>query len=166
MEETCCSDSTATLGVCRGTSQIFMMAQHSFGVLITWEMPIISFMCMSTRCHRTGFSWQITSSMSSPHSTLSHGLCSNRISAFRVETLSGNAFDLLWAGPNATNVPKEAVVVDNFSPDIVYSTPSMWYRVHDVRYYRKSLSYTIQPGASLSFTFDGVAIWYDCVSYT
>ena len=129
-------------------------------------MVITSFMYMSTRDDRTGESWQITSSMSCPHSTLSKGLCSNRISAFRVEISSGNGFDLLWAGPNATNVPKEAIIVDNYSPDIVYSTPSMWSSVHDAQYYRESLSHTTQPGASLSFSFDGVAIWYDYISYT
>ena len=121
---------------------------------------------MSTRYDRMGESWQITSSRSSPHSNSSQGLCSNRTSAFRVETSSGNGFDLLWAGPNATNVPKEAIIVDNSSPDIVYSTSSMWSSVHDAQSHRESLSYTTQPGATLSFSFDGVAIWYDCVSYT
>ena len=88
-----------------------------------------------------------------------------KVSAFRVENSSGNGFDPLWAGPNATNVPKEAIIVDSSSPDIVFSTPSMWSSADDPQYYRRSLSYTTQAGASLSFSFDGVAIWYDCVSY-
>ena len=104
--------------------------------------------------------------MSSPYSTLSQELCSNRISDFRLENSSGNGFDPLWAGPNATNVPKEAIIVDNSSPDIVFSTPSMWSSFDDASYYRRSLSSTTQAGASLSFSFDGVAIWYDCVPYT
>ena len=104
--------------------------------------------------------------MSSSYFTLSQELCYIRISAFRVENSSGNGFDPLWAGPNATNVPKEAIIVDNSSPDIVFSTPSMWSSADDAQYYRRSLSYTTQAGASLSFSFDGVAIWYDCVPYT
>ena len=105
--------------------------------------------------------------MSSHHSTLSQELCSNKSFAFRVENSSGNGFDLLWAGPNATNVPKDAIIVDNTSPDIFFSKPSIWSRASDnTQYYKRSSSYTTQAGASLSFSFDGVAIWYDRVSYT
>ena len=104
--------------------------------------------------------------MSSPHSTLSQELCPNRIFAFRVEYPSAKGFDPLWAGPNATNVPKEAIIVDNSNPDIVYSNPSTWFIVHNnTLFYEGSSAYTTQPGASLNFSFDGVAIWYDCVSY-
>ena len=145
------------------------MAQNSFGMLITWEMATISFMWLSTRYRKTGVSWWITSSMSSPHFTLSQELCSNRISAFRVENSSANGFDPLWAGPNATKVPKEAITVDNDSPDIVFSDRSMWITTRgalsfiDTQVYEGSLARTTQPSASLSFSFDGVAIWYNCV---
>ena len=104
--------------------------------------------------------------MSSPHSTSSQKLFSNVSSAFRVENSFGNGFDTLWAGPNATNVPKEAIIVDNTSPDVVFSDPSMWSSGVYYSVYNKSVSYTTQAGASLSFSFDGIAIWYDCVSYT
>ena len=104
--------------------------------------------------------------MLSPYSTLSQELYFNRIAAFRVENSFENGFDLLLAGPNATNVPKEAIFVDNTSPDVVFSDPSMWYSHSDTRYYNGSASQTTQAGASLTFSFDGVAIWYDCVSYT
>ena len=97
--------------------------------------------------------------MSSPSSTLSKKLCSNRISVVRVENTFGNGFDLLWAGPNAMNVPKEAIVVDNSSPDIVFSNSSTCSSANDARYYRRSVAYTKQAGTSLSFSFDGVAIW-------
>lgn len=93
-------------------------------------------------------------------------LCPDNPVAFRVENLSGRGFDLLSAGPNAMNVPKEAIIVDNSSPDIIFSNPSLWGSANNVQYYRRSLSYTTQAGASLNFSFDGVAIWYDFVSYT
>jgi len=80
--------------------------------------------------------------------------------------LSGRGFDPLWAGPNATNVPKEADIVDNSSPDIVFSSQPRWDRVDSVQYYRQGLSYSNSAGASLSFSFDGVAIWYECTSHT
>ena len=107
--------------------------------------------------------------MSSPHSTLSQELYSDRTSAFRVENPSGNAFNLLWDGPYATNVPKEAIIVDSTSPEIFFSNPSdptVWNSISSSpQHYRSSLWYTTRPGASLSFSFDGVAIWYDCVPY-
>ena len=104
--------------------------------------------------------------MSSPYSSSSRVLRSNSISAFRIENSSGNGFDLSKAGPNAMNVPKEAIIVDNSSRDVVFSNPSMWSSADDAQYYRKSLAFTTQAGASLSFSFEGVAIWYGCVTYT
>ena len=104
--------------------------------------------------------------MSSPYSPLSSVLCSNSLSAFRIENSSGNGFGLSRTGPNAMNVPKEAIIVDNSSPDVVFSNPSMWSSADDAQYYRKSLAFTAKAGASLSFSFEGVAIWYCCVLYT
>ena len=104
--------------------------------------------------------------MSSPYSNLSQGLRSNIIFASRVENSSGAGFDLLWAGPNVTNVPKEAIIVDNSSPDIVFSNDSQWFSQTTSKCYRKTVYRTTETGASLSFSFNGVAIWYDCVSYT
>ena len=91
------------------------------------------------------------------------GIVFQQFAAFRVENSSGLGFVLLWAGPNAINVPKEAIVVDSSSPDIVFSNASQWGSVNDVQYYRRSLLYTTQAGASLDFSFNGVAIWYACV---
>ena len=104
--------------------------------------------------------------MSSPYSTLSQGLCFNSFTAFRVENSSGRGFDLLWEGPNATNVPKEAIIVDDTSPDIVLSNTSQWVSSSILDRYRKSELATSQPGASLDFSFIGVAIWYARVSYS
>ena len=104
--------------------------------------------------------------MSSPYSTLSEELCYNGISVFRIENSSGKGFDLLSAGPNAANVPKEAIIVDNSSPDIILSNASDWSNSNDVAYYKGSALTAIQPDAWLNFSFNGVAIWYDCVSHT
>jgi hypothetical protein len=86
--------------------------------------------------------------------------------AFRVENSSGRGFDILCVGPNATNVPKEAVIVNNFSPDIVFSNASQWGDADNIQYDRQSLSFATRAGASLSYSFDGVAIWYGCGSQT
>lgn len=67
---------------------------------------------------------------------------------------------MLWAGPNATNVPKEAITVDNTSPNIVLTNPALWSVTDRVQYYKRSAWWTTQAGASLKFTFNGTAIWY------
>ena len=105
-------------------------------------------------------------SMSSPYSISSQELCFISFAAFRVENSSGRGFDPLLAGPNATNVPKEAIVVDSSSPDIVFSNASQWDNLNGVHYYRRSLWYASEAGASLDFSFNGVAIWYACVYHT
>lgn len=102
--------------------------------------------------------------MSSYYYTPSQGACSDSLASSRIGNQFGQGFDLLWAGPNATNVPKEAVIVDNTSPDVVYSNSSQWGNPDNVQFYRRSLSNTNTAGASLSYSFDGVAIWYYCVS--
>ena len=63
-------------------------------------------------------------------------------------------------------MPKEAIIVDNSSPDVVYSIPPTWGAEDNIQYYGGNMVDTNQPGASLRFSFDGVAIWCDCVSYT
>src|SRR5258706_5260254 len=140
------------------------MGQRPSLVLITWEMAITSFLCILSRYSRTGPSRWITSSMSSPYYTSSQGTCSDSLTPSRVGNQLGQGFDLLWAGPNATNVPKQAIIVDNTSSDIVYSNPSQWGNPDNVQFYRRSLSNTNTAGASLSYSFNGVAIWYYCVS--
>ena len=56
--------------------------------------------------------------------------------------------------------------MDNIDPAITYHNQSQWSFFHDTSEdYGRSLAYTWTPGASLSFSFDGVAIWYDCVSH-
>ena len=102
-----------------------------------------------------------------PCSTPSQVYCANNISTSRIENSSGDGFDLLSAGPTAQSVPAQAVIVDNTDPSIIYHNKSQWRDYSDgIRDYRRSVSYTNINGASLSYTFDGEAIWYDCISHT
>jgi len=83
-----------------------------------------------------------------------------------IEVLSGDPLDTLSAGPAAQNVPARAVTVDDSSPEVIYHT-SLWRHDFDgVSYYDRSRSFTYSYGSSLSYAFDGVAIWYDSLPYT
>ena len=100
------------------------------------------------------------------YSTLSQGKYANTPATSRIENSSGDGFDLLSAGPTAQDVPAQALIVDNIDPAIIYHNESQWLKYSNgVRDYGRSLSITWTPGASLSFSFDGVAIWYDYVSH-
>ena len=101
-----------------------------------------------------------------PCSTPSQVYFANNLAASRIENLSGDGFDLLSAGPTAQNVPAQAVIVDNTDPAIIYNSKSLWLDFSDgIRDYRRSVSYTNTKGASLSYSFDGDAIWYDYGSH-
>ena len=92
--------------------------------------------------------------------------CADSLAASRIENSSGDAFDLLSAGPTAQNVPAQAVIVDNTDPAIIYHNPSQWlYDSDSPSDYRRSVSYTYTKGVALSYSFDGVAIWYDSLSH-
>ena len=78
----------------------------------------------------------------------------------RIQNDHDTGFDLLWVGPNATNVPKEAILVDSLSQDIQLSNSSQWQNSDDVRYYGRNSWQTNLHGASLTYTFEGVAIWF------
>ena len=78
----------------------------------------------------------------------------------RIENDNNTGFDLLWVGPNATNVPKEAILVDSLSQDIQLSNSSQWQNSDDIRYYGGNTWQTSLHGASLTYTFEGVAIWF------
>jgi len=56
--------------------------------------------------------------------------------------------------------------VDDSSLEIKYDTVVWTHPSNDVVYYTRSCSYTQIRGSSLSYAFDGVAIWYDYLSYT
>ena len=136
-----------------------------------WVMKASQMAITSSGCNyssRTGLSYCTTSS-GCPCFTPSRVKYANNLAASRIENSSGDGFDLLSAGPTAQNVPAEAVIVDNIDSAITYHNQSQWnfisgdYASND---YGESLSYTWAPGTSLSFSFDGVAIWYDCVSHT
>ena len=96
-----------------------------------------------------------------PCSTPSQVKCANNLAVSRIENASGDGFDLLSAGSTAQNVPAQAVIVDNIDPAILHHNESQWSKYSDgVLDYGRSVSFTSTPGASLSFSFDGVAIWY------
>lgn len=78
----------------------------------------------------------------------------------RIENDNNNGFDLSWAGPNATNIPKEAILVESSDQNIQLSNQSQWTNTNDLRYYGRNNWYSSSHGASLNYTFDGVAIWY------
>ena len=114
--------------------------------------------------NNSGISLYCSTSSGCPCSTPSQVKYANNFTASRIENSSGNGFDLLSAGPTAQNVPAPAVTVDNIDPAITYHNQSQWSFPDDaIDYYGGSASFTSTPGASLSLTFDGVAIWCDCV---
>lgn len=82
-----------------------------------------------------------------------------RFAASRIENRSGRGFDLLSAGPNATDVPQQAVVVDDNSPDIIFHNRSEWILSLEPVAFERTLFSSSVAGASLSYSFDGVAIW-------
>ncbi|KAG8771248.1 hypothetical protein FRC12_003738 [Ceratobasidium sp. 428] len=95
---------------------------------------------------------------------------SNQVSMdyFRVESSNGTIVASL-AGPGASVVPKEAVIVDNTDNKIRYSgewesiqstpqTDSGYNR--DVGFLQTTVHRTKIPGAAATFTFVGAAVWY------
>jgi len=78
----------------------------------------------------------------------------------RIENDKNAGLDLLWAGPNATNVPKEAILVESLSQDIQLSNASQWSNTKNLQFYGPNAWQTNLHGASLTYTFEGVAIWF------
>jgi hypothetical protein len=94
----------------------------------------------------------------------------DNVAESRIENSSGGGFDLLWAGTNATNVPKEAALVDDsgHNTGIILSDATQWTQrsnSSDLARYQGSNLNTTTAGASFSYTFNGTAIWYDGVSH-
>jgi hypothetical protein len=77
----------------------------------------------------------------------------------RLEVRAGTGIEPMWAGTNATNVPKEAIVVDNADANIRLSDISLWDTEQQTRFYSPSSLVATKRGASLNYTFEGVAIW-------
>jgi len=78
----------------------------------------------------------------------------------RITNDKNTGFDLSWAGPNATNVPKDAILVESSNQDIQLSNSAQWANTNDLRFYRRNTWYTNSHGASLKYAFEGVAIWF------
>ena len=108
----------------------------------------------------------ITSSTWSPLLRSVPNIVSSNLTTFRIENSSGRGYDLLSAGPTSPDVPAQAVTVDNTSPDIILGNASQWELTGDVGCYQKTRTWSRVHGASLSYSFSGVAIWYDSISNT
>ena len=80
-------------------------------------------------------------------------------SGSRLENAAGTGFDPLDSGANATSVPQEAMVVEATDSSIQYSPQHQWDTIYDVQYHGPNLARTNQSGASITFTFEGVAVW-------
>ena len=83
----------------------------------------------------------------------------NFINPPRLENWSDTGFDPIWAGTNATGVPKEAIIVTNADRNIQWSDVNLWGARQDVQYYSPGLRSTTTNGTSLTYVFEGVAIW-------
>ena len=57
------------------------------------------------------------------------------LAIFSTENSSGNPVDPFSAGENATNVPKEAAIVDDTSSDITFHNASQWFHGNFVAYH-------------------------------
>lgn len=79
--------------------------------------------------------------------------------SLRLENTAGTGFDPIWAGTNATNVPKEAIVVNNADSNVRFSDNPTWNASSNARFYSPSTRHTRKNGASVTYTFEGVAIW-------
>ena len=93
----------------------------------------------------------------------------DNLAASRIENSSGGGFQLLNAGANASNVPAQAITVDDSSQDAnqdITINQAYWSYVPTAWAYAGIQLSTSTPGSSLSYVFDGVAIWYDCLSIT
>jgi len=77
----------------------------------------------------------------------------------RLENAAGTGFDPRNTGANATSIPPEAVVVEDTDSLIQYSPWYQWYMIRDVQYHGPNLTGTNQNGTSVTFTFEGVAVW-------
>jgi len=77
----------------------------------------------------------------------------------RLENRVDTNFNPISAGTNATSVPKEAIIVDSADPSIQFSNSTLWESVTDTQYYASTILFTTKNGASLTYTFEGVAIW-------
>ena len=77
----------------------------------------------------------------------------------RLENTARSGFNPLHSGTNATDVPQEAVIVEDTDSSIQYSPPYQWSVNRDIQFHGPNLSKTNQNGTSLTFTFEGVAVW-------
>ncbi|CAE6416089.1 unnamed protein product [Rhizoctonia solani] len=76
---------------------------------------------------------------------------------------SDHGFTSAGAGPAASSIPSEAIIVDDNDPNVI--TYIGWDKiVYPSRgrffYYKNTMHRTNQPGSFLTFKFNGTAVWY------
>ena len=77
----------------------------------------------------------------------------------RLENSAGTGFIPRGSCAVAANIPQEAAVVEDTDSSVQYSPAYQWSTIHDVQYHGPSLTGTNQNGTSVTFTFEGVAVW-------
>ena len=85
--------------------------------------------------------------------------CSLTYSGLRLENTAGTGFDPSFCGTNATSIPQKAVVVEDNDSSIQYSPSFQWAPELGPQYHADRTSGTTQNGTSVTFTFEGVAVW-------
>ncbi|CAE6504347.1 unnamed protein product [Rhizoctonia solani] len=76
---------------------------------------------------------------------------------------SDHGFTPSQAGPAASSIPSEAVTIDDNDTRVSYSggwDPAIQTSQYHAFHYKNTMHRTSQPGASVSFKFNGTAIWY------
>ncbi|CAE6495310.1 unnamed protein product [Rhizoctonia solani] len=77
---------------------------------------------------------------------------------------SDHGFTPSQAGPAASSIPSEAVIIDdNDLTHVSYSAgwdPAIQTSQYHAFHFKNTMHRTSQPGASVSFSFNGTAVWY------
>jgi hypothetical protein len=77
----------------------------------------------------------------------------------RLENSAGTGFGPHDSGANAASIPQQAVVVEDTDSSIQYSPSYQWDTIYDVQYHGPNMTRTNRTGTSVTFTFEGVAVW-------
>ena len=144
------------------TAHIQLISQNSCTILVPYRTAITSswgyFLTRRNLSNWTTFGeWWRCSQEQYP----------NHLAPYRIDSSSGGSSDPLNSGPTAQSVPTHALIVNNDSPEITFHNETgLRHIINDVRNYKGDISVLRTKGELLSYSFDGVAIWYEGVSHT